>query len=110
MAKKFCTLPAEEQLEAAINIVKTHDKKIDYWRKESVIAKHDFFGQPNGNPKLFVLPGVDGGVHHAISVVRKIVFDSNLSRCLMLSKALFDWCCNCDGGFSKVHAVIQFSK
>jgi hypothetical protein len=29
-------LPAEEQLRAAINIVKTHErvyKKIDYWRK-----------------------------------------------------------------------------
>ena len=113
MAKKFCSLPAEEQLLAAIKIVKTHErvyKKIDYWRKEAVIAKHDFFGQPNDNPKLFVLRGADGGVHHAISVVRKIVFDSNLSQCLTLSKASFDWCCNCEGGFSKVHAVIQFRK
>ncbi len=41
---------------AAIKIVKTHERvytKIDYWRKEAVIAKHDFFGQPNDNQPAY---------------------------------------------------------
>jgi hypothetical protein len=86
-------------------------KKANYWKKEAVIAKHDLLGQPNDNPKLFVLCGSDGGVHHAISVVGRIIFDSsNLGQSLTLSKALLDWCYNCNGGFSKVHQVVQFSK
>jgi hypothetical protein len=58
MAKKFCNFPAEEQLDKAIQIVKNHEriyKKVDYWKKESGIAKHDLLGQPNDNQKLFVL-------------------------------------------------------
>ncbi len=103
-------LPAEEHVDEGIKIVMKHDKvykKVDYWKKKAVIAKHDFFGQPNDNPKLFVLRGAGGGVHHAISVVRKIVFVSNLSQCLTLSKASLHGCCTCEAGFSKVHAVIQ---
>jgi hypothetical protein len=109
MAKKLCNLPAQEQLDEAINIVNNHDrlyKKDDYWKKEAVIAKHYFFGQLNDNPKLFVLRGIDGGVHHAILVVRSYIFDSNLGQCLTLSKASLDWCCNCNVGFSKVHKVV----
>jgi hypothetical protein len=93
MAKKLCNLPAEAQLDKAIKIVKNHDKvyrKVNYWKKEAVIAKHYLLGQPNDNPKLFVLRGFDGGVHHAILVVGRIIFDSNLGQCLMLSKALLD--------------------
>jgi hypothetical protein len=113
MTKKLCNLPAQEQLYEAIKIVKNHDrlyKKVDYWKKEAVIVKHDLLGQPNDNPKLFVLRGIDGGVHHAISVVGSIIFDSNPGQCLTLSKASLDWCCNCQGGFSKVHKVVQFRK
>jgi hypothetical protein len=113
VAMKYCNLPAGEQLKAAIKTVKNHEKvykKVDYWKKEAVIARQDCLGQPNDNPKLFVLRGVDGGVHHAISVVGQFIFDSNLRQCLTLSKASLDWCCNCDGGFSKLHTVIQFRK
>jgi hypothetical protein len=96
MAKKLCNLPAQEQLDEAIKIVKNHDrsyKKVDYWKKEAAIAKHDLLGQPDDSPKLFVVSGIDGGVHHAILVVRIIIFDSNLGQCLTLSKASLDWCC-----------------
>ena len=113
MAKKLCNLPAQEQLDEAIKIVKNHDrlyKKVDYWKKEAVIANHDLLGQSNDNPKLFVLRGIYGGVHHAILVVGSIIFDSNLGQCLTLSKASLDWCCNCNRGFSKVHMVVQFRK
>jgi hypothetical protein len=81
MAKKLCNLPGQEQLDEAIKIVKNHDrlyKKVDYWKKEAVIANHDLLGQSNDNPKLFVLRGIYGGVHHAILVVGSIIFDSNL--------------------------------
>jgi hypothetical protein len=114
MAKKLCNLPAQEQLDKAIKIVRNHDrlyKKVDYyWKKEAVITKHDLLGQPNDNPQLFVLRGIDGGVHHAILVVGSIIFDSNLGQCLTLFKASLDWCCNCNGGFSKVYKVVQFRK
>jgi hypothetical protein len=113
MATKLCNLPAQEQLDEAIKIVKNHDmlyKKANYWKKDAVIAKHDLLGQPNNNPKLFVLRGIDGGVHHVISVAGGIIFDSNLGQCLTLSKASLDWCCNCNGGFSTVHKVVQFRK
>jgi hypothetical protein len=62
MTKKLCNLPAQEQLDEAIKIVKDHDrlyKKVDYWKKEAVIAKYDLLGQPIDNPKLFVLRGID---------------------------------------------------
>ena len=101
------------QLDEAIKIVKNHDrlyKKVEYWKKEAVIAKHDLLGQPNDSPKLFVLRGIDGGVHHAILVAGSIIFYSNLGQCLTLSKASLDWCCNCNGGFSTVHKVVQFRK
>jgi hypothetical protein len=114
MARKLCNFPAEAQLDEAIKIVKNHDtvyKMADYWKKEAAIAKHDLLGQPNDNPKLFVLNGFDGGVHHhAILVVGRIIFYSNLGQCLTLSKASLNWCCNCKGGFSKVHKVVQFRK
>jgi hypothetical protein len=82
-------------LDEAIKIVKNHDrlyKEVDYWKKEAAIAKHDLLGQQNNNPKLFVLRGIDGGIHHAILVVGSIIFDSNLGQCLTLSKASLDWC------------------
>ena len=113
MAKKLCNLSAQVQLDEAIKIVKNHDrlyKKVDYWKKEAVIAKHDLLGQLNDNLKLFVLRGIDQGVHHAISAVRSIIFDSHLGQCLTLSKASLDWCCNFNGGFSKAHKVVRFRK
>jgi hypothetical protein len=58
MAKKLCDLPAEEQLVKATQIVKNYGrlyKKVVYWKKEAVIAKHDLLGQPNDSPKSFVL-------------------------------------------------------
>jgi hypothetical protein len=113
MAKKLCNLPAEEQLVKAMESVKTHGrlyKKVDYWKKEAVIAKQDLLGQPNDNPKVFVLREIDGGVHHTILVVGRIIFDSILGQCLILSKASLDWCCNCNRGFSKIQTVLQFRK
>jgi hypothetical protein len=83
---------------------------VDYWKKEAVIVKHGLLVQRNDDPQLLVLHGIDGGVHHAISVVVRIIFDSNFGQYLTLSKASFDWCGNCKGGFSKVHKVIQFRK
>jgi hypothetical protein len=48
MAKKFCNFLAEEQLDKAIQIVKNHKRiyrKVDYWKKEAGIAKHNSLGQ-----------------------------------------------------------------
>ncbi len=113
VAKKYANVPADEQLKAAINAVKEHDNvynKVDYWKKEKALAKHDLIRDSNENPKLIVLRGCDGGVQHAVSVVGNIIFDSNKQKGLVISKQSLDWCCNCNGGFSRIHALVQFRK
>jgi Fe2+ or Zn2+ uptake regulation protein len=102
MARQNENLPsAEEQLKRAIAAVRRHEtvyKKLDYWKKQKVIAMHDFIDDPNDNLKLLVLRGCDGGVQHAVALVGRTIFDSNLKKGLKLSKELLDWCCNCSGG------------
>jgi hypothetical protein len=113
IAKETENLPADEQLSAAISAVKEHDmvyKKYEYWKKTKALSRHDLFRDSNDNPKLIVLRGCDGGVQHAISVVGNVIFDSNRKEGLVLSKESLDWCCNCNGGFSRVHALVQFRK
>ena len=113
IAKKYANVPADEQLKAAINAVKEHDNvynKVDYWKKEKALAKYDLIRDSNENPKLIVLRGCDGGVQHAVSVVGNIIFDSNKQKGLVLSKQSLDRCCNCNGGFSRIHALVQFRK
>jgi hypothetical protein len=75
-----------------------------------VTDKHDLVSQPNDELNFFVLRGIDGSVHHVISVVGRIIFLSNLGQCLTLSKASSYWYCNCNGRSSKVHKVEQFRK
>jgi hypothetical protein len=113
IARKNEHLSADKQLEAAIAAVTKHETvytKVDFWKKQKALARHDFIGKPNDNPKLLVLRGCDGGVQHAVSVVGSTIFDSNLKRGLPLSKESLDWCCNCNGGFSRVQSVVQFRK
>jgi hypothetical protein len=58
MAKTFCNFLVKEQLKASIRTVKNHEsvyKEGKYWKKEAVIANHDLLGEPNDNPKVFVL-------------------------------------------------------
>jgi hypothetical protein len=113
ISKKNEHLCGEVQLKAAIAAVRAHEplyKKVDYWKKQKVIERQDFLGEPNGNPKLLVLRGCDGGVQHAVAVVGTTIFDSNREKGLTLSKESLDWCCNCNGGFSRVQTVVQFRK
>jgi hypothetical protein len=113
IAKKHEHLSGEEQLNAAIAAVRAHEplyKKVDYWKKQKVIERQDFLGEPNDNPKLLVLRGCDGGVQHAVALIGTTIFDSNREWGLTLSKESLDWCCNCNGGFSRVQTVVQFRK
>ena len=113
MAKMNENFPADDQLKAAIIAVKKHDRnyqKVDYWKKKKAIARYDVIGDPNENPKLLVLCGHDGGVQHAIAVVGRTIFDSNLRKGLTLSKESLYWCCNCNGGFQGVYTISQFRK
>ncbi len=113
IAKENANLPSEEQFKRAIAAVRQHEKvytKLDYWKKQKVIGKHDFIHDPNDYPKLLVLRGCDGGVQHAVAVVGRTIFDSNLKKGLTLSKESLDWCCNCSGGLDRVETVIQFRK
>jgi hypothetical protein len=113
ISKKNEHLCGEDQLKAAIAAVRAHEpiyKKVDYWKKQKVIERQDFLGEPNGNPKLLVLRGCDGGVQHAVAVVGTTIFDSNREKGLTLSRESLDWCCNCNGGFSRVQTFVQFRK
>jgi hypothetical protein len=113
MAMQNLNLPSDEQLKSIIAAVRRHEtvyKKVDYWKKQKVIARQDFIGEPNDNPKLLVLRGCDGGVSHAVAVVGRTIFDSNLKKGLALSKESLDWCSNCSGGLERVQTVLQFRK
>jgi hypothetical protein len=113
IAKKNENMSADEQYKAVTAAIRKHETvytKLDYWKKEKVTRRYDFIGEPNENPKLLVLRGCDGGTQHAVSVVGRIIFDSNLLNAMPLCKESLDWCCNCDGGFSQVQAVLQFRK
>ena len=86
-------------------------KRYDYWKKKKALSRQDLFRDSNDIPKLIVLRECDGvGVQHDISVVGNVIFDSNRKEGLVLSNESLDWCCNCNGGFSRVHALVQFRK
>jgi hypothetical protein len=62
-------------------------------------------------PTLVALEAEDGGTQHAITVVGKIIFDSNCARGLPLTKDSLDYCCSSDevvGAYKKVYKGYRF--
>jgi hypothetical protein len=102
---------ARSQLDVLTKLVKA---KNNYWRKHELRAKQrtlDEWDILNGRtpfPTLVVLLGGDGGQSHSVTVVNDLVFDSNCTHAMRLSKETLDWCCNCQAGFVRAAYALRF--
>jgi len=64
-------------------------------------------------PTVMSLEAVDGGTQHAITVVGRMIFDSNCERALALTKRNLDYCCSTDdlpGNYKRVHKGYRFKE
>ena len=64
-------------------------------------------------PTVLALEAVDGGTQHAITIVGKLIFDSNWERALSLTKKSLDYCCSSadkEGAYHKVHRGYRFME
>jgi len=62
-------------------------------------------------PTVVSLEAVDGGTQHAVTIVGKLVFDSNCERALPLSQKTLDYCCSTDekeGAYKRVFKGYRF--
>jgi hypothetical protein len=56
----------------------------------------DIFGVGYGDLVVAQIKGSDGKEDHAITIARRLVFDSNLKYALPLTRASLDLCCRAD--------------
>jgi hypothetical protein len=102
---------ARTQLDMLTKLVK---EKSTYWRKHQLRTKQkkiellDILHVRSPMPTLVVLLGADGGQSHSVTLVNDLVFDSNCTHAMRLSKHTLDWCCNCPGGFVRAVYVLRF--
>jgi len=64
-------------------------------------------------PTVLSLEAVDGGTQHAVTIVGRMIFDSNCERALALTKSNLDYCCSTDeiqGQYRKVHKGYRFRE
>jgi hypothetical protein len=102
---------ARAQLDLLVKLIKEKSpyyKKYELRAKESKVAEWDILNSKNMWPTLVVLRGADGGQSHSVTIVNGLVFDSNCSNAMSLSKATLDWCCNCVGGFQCATYAVRF--
>ena len=98
-----------ERLMTAIRRRESVYKKGDLYTSETAIATVDMYGGER-SPQLWILLGRDGGTSHAVGVFGNNVFDSNVPYSMKLTKETLDWCCNCEGGFNRIHTFVRFRK
>jgi hypothetical protein len=67
----------------------------------------DIFTNVSPYPTVMTLEANDGGIQHAITVVGKIVFDSNCARGLPLTTETLDYCCSTDTRLSSYKRVYK---
>jgi hypothetical protein len=64
-------------------------------------------------PTVLQLVAKDGNQQHAVTIVGKMVFDSNVPRALPLTKATMDYCCSSDdqaSEFYKIYTGVRFEE
>jgi hypothetical protein len=102
---------ARAQLDLLVKLVKDKSpyfRKHELRSKESKVAEWDILNSKNMCPTVVVLRGADGGQSHSVTIVNGLVFDSNCSNAMNLSKATLDWCCNCKGGYLCATFAVRF--
>ena len=55
------------------------------------------------------LVGANGKQDHAVTVVNGMIFDSSTTHAMDLCREALDWCCNCNGGFSKTGKALRIT-
>ena len=64
-------------------------------------------------PTVVSLEDMEGGTHHAVTIVGRLIFDSNCPRALPLTRRSLDYCCSTttvDGKFKRVHRGFRFEE
>jgi hypothetical protein len=104
-------LSAGAQLDGLVRLVKeksTYFKKFELRAKQNEIEEWDILNKKSPWPTVVVLLGSDGGMSHTVTIVNDLVFDSNCSYAMRLSKETLDWCCNCKGGYDRANYAVRF--
>ena len=76
-------------------------------------SSFDILNDVDEYPTIVCLEAVDGGTQHAVTVVGKLVFDSNCERALPLVLEILDYCCSTDkkeGAFKRVYKGYRFRE
>jgi hypothetical protein len=76
-------------------------------------GSHNILSNISEYPTVLTLEALDGGTQHAITVVGKLIFDSNCERALPLNMNSLDYCCSTDklkGTFYRVFKGYRFME
>ena len=102
---------AHAQLDILVKLVREKSKyfrKYELRAKKNKVAEWNILQKKSPWPTLVVLLGADGGMSHSVTIVNNLVFNSNCSYAMDLSKKTLDWCCNCNGGFERATFAVRF--
>ena len=64
-------------------------------------------------PTVLQLQADDSSIQHAVTIVGKLVFDSNCPHALLLNQATLDYCCSSDdqpSHYSEVYRGYRFNE
>jgi hypothetical protein len=93
------------QLDVLVRLVKEKSlyfKKLKLRAKQNKIEEWNILNKKSPSwPTVVVLLGSDGGMSHTVTIVNDLLFDSNCSCAMRLSKETLDWCCNCKDGYKR---------
>ncbi len=102
---------ARDQLQVLARKVK---EKSSYFRKYELRVKRnkvdewDILNIRSPWPTVVVLLGGDGGQSHSVTLVGDLVFDSNCTHAMRLTRETLDWCCNYKTGFMRAAYALRF--
>jgi hypothetical protein len=102
---------ARSQLDQLARVLKrqsSYFRKYELRAKESKVNEWDIVNLQSPWPTVVVLLGCDGGQSHSVTLVGDLVFDSNCTHAMRLSKETLDWCCNCETGFKRASFALRF--
>lgn len=77
-------------------------KKIKKYKQNQL----DVLNNISQNPTIVVLVTSTGGTEHAVTILSRWIFDSNLKHALELTKENLNWCC--DGIFRAIQIGVRF--
>ena len=94
-------------------LTKIMSEECGWLQPRKVHVHEDILNDVYEFPTVVSLEAVDGGTQHAITVVGKLVFDSNCARALPLTKETLDYCCSSNsmkGYYHRVYKGYRFEE